>query len=73
MTRRRTSRAAYKLRDAPTSECPHCGRVTRTTSDGVCADCWAGKGGRPMGWKREPPRGGESLLDDILDFLFPRI
>ncbi|MGZ8693834.1 MAG: hypothetical protein ACXWYS_00150 [Gaiellaceae bacterium] len=27
--------------------------------DGVCAECWGSKGGRPMGWKRQPPRGDD--------------
>jgi hypothetical protein len=69
MRRRRFTRAADSLRNAPESECPHCGRVTRTTSDGVCAECWAGKGGRSMGWKRERPKGS-SLLDDIVNFFW---
>jgi hypothetical protein len=63
---RRISRAAYQLRHAPESLCPHCGRVTKTTSDGVCADCWGGKGG-VMGWRHDPPR--ESFFDDVLDVL----
>lgn len=70
MRRRRMSRAAYHLRDAPESECPHCARVTRTTSDGVCAQCWGGKGGRGMGWKKERPKGS-SLLDDVIEFFLP--
>ena len=65
MRRRRISRAAESLRDAPESACPHCGRVTKTTSDGVCAECWASKGDRGMVWKKERPRGS-SLLDDLL-------
>ena len=47
------------------SECPHCGRVTKTTSDGVCAECWGSKGGRGMAWRRQRPRGS-SLLGDVL-------
>ena len=68
MRKRRISRAAQELREAPESECPHCGRVTRTTSDGVCAECWGGKGGRAMGWKKDRPKGS-SVLEDVADFL----
>ena len=69
VTGRPASRAAWSLRDAPESECPHCGRVTKTTSDGVCAECWGSKGGRGMAFRRERPRGS-SLLDDILRFFW---
>jgi hypothetical protein len=41
--------------------------VTKTTTDGVCAECWTSKGGRRMGSKRDRPRG--SLFDDLADFL----
>jgi hypothetical protein len=61
------SRAAAALRDAQTSECPHCKRMTKTTSDGICADCWGSKGGRPMQWQPQPFRLG--LFDDVFDFL----
>jgi hypothetical protein len=60
------SRATDALHDAPESECPHCGRLSKTTSDGICADCWGSKGGRPMLWKPEPTR--LAFLDDILEF-----
>jgi hypothetical protein len=43
--------------------------VTKTTSDGVCAECWGSKGGRAMGWKKEAPQG--SMLDDIDDVVDP--
>jgi hypothetical protein len=46
---RRISRAALALHEAASSPCPTCGRVTKTTSDGVCADCWAHKDGRRYG------------------------
>ena len=65
MARRRTSKAARELRYAPESPCQHCGRVTKTTSDGVCADCWASKGGRAMGWKKEEPGGDDSIVDEL--------
>jgi hypothetical protein len=66
MRKRRISKAAEELRYAPRSPCHHCGRVTRTTSDGVCADCWASKGGRAMGWKKEDgDPTGDSILDDM--------
>jgi hypothetical protein len=35
-------RARRRLEDAPSSPCPHCGRVTKTV-DGMCADCWGVK------------------------------
>jgi hypothetical protein len=41
--------------------------VTKTTSDGICAECWGSKGGRPMGWKQDGPSA--SLQDDVEDFL----
>jgi len=53
------------LESAPATLCPHCGRSTKTTSDGICAACWGSKGGRPMGWKKEAPRG--SFLEDLRD------
>ena len=64
MRRRRVSKAAEELRYAPESPCHHCGRVTKTTSDGVCAECWGSKGGRPMGWKKEEPGDG-SIADEM--------
>ena len=30
--------------------CPHCGRETQTTSDGVCAERWGQKVGRSRFW-----------------------
>ena len=42
------TKSTRSLRFAPVSPCPHCGRPTRTTSDGICADCWGSKGGRPL-------------------------
>jgi len=66
------SRAGDALREAPESECPHCGRVTKTTSDGICADCWGSKGGRPMGWRAQPPReDGVFDLWSLLDLFRP--
>lgn len=66
MRNRRISKAAEELRYAPRSPCHHCGRVTKTTSDGVCAECWASKGGRAMGWKKEDgDPTGDSILDDV--------
>jgi hypothetical protein len=37
------SKAVSDLRDARRSPCPQCGRVTKTVSGGVCADCWGVK------------------------------
>jgi hypothetical protein len=48
-------RATEEPARASISACPHCGRETKTTSDGICADCWGSKGGHPMGWERRPP------------------
>jgi hypothetical protein len=53
---RRVSRAVSLLGEAPSSRCPNCGRVTKTTSDGVCADCWSHKDGRLYGSPKPPPR-----------------
>ncbi|HSP71780.1 MAG TPA: hypothetical protein VLN26_05375 [Gaiellaceae bacterium] len=55
------SKAVARLREAPESLCPHCGRVTRTTTDGICADCWGSKGGT-MGRSPEPPGRFAALL-----------
>jgi hypothetical protein len=63
------SRAVEALHDAPESDCPHCGRLSKTTTDGICADCWGSKGGRPMHWQSQPFRLG---LFDFLDFFGPR-
>ena len=65
--RRRPSRdwagkAVRQLREAPESECPHCGRMTKTTSDGVCADCWGDKGGSMLLHPQQPGRVGRFLL-----------
>jgi hypothetical protein len=32
---------------------------------GICADCWAPKGGRPMGWRKQPPGQGGGWFEDI--------
>jgi len=61
----RVSRAVASLRDAPASKCPHCGRMTKTTSDGICADCWGSKRGRPMQWKPKRERLGLFDFEDI--------
>ena len=42
------TKSTRSLRFAPVSPCPHCRRRTKTTSDGICADCWGSKGGRPF-------------------------
>jgi hypothetical protein len=70
MGRPRLSKAAGRLREAPESFCAQCRRVTKTTTDRVCAECWTSKGGRRMRWKRDRPRGS-SFLDDVVDFLLP--
>jgi hypothetical protein len=41
--RTRRSRAAAALDEAPVSLCPHCRRVSKTVSGGICADCWGVK------------------------------
>jgi hypothetical protein len=47
-------RARRRLRDAPETPCPHCGRVTKTV-DGVCADCWGVKDdARARRWRPKP-------------------
>jgi hypothetical protein len=53
---RKVSKAVRLLRDAPSSPCPHCGRVSKTTSDGFCADCWARKEGQRVARIRPVPR-----------------
>jgi hypothetical protein len=59
----RVSRAVAELRAGKLSPCPHCGRDTVTTSDGICADCWGSKGGHPMGWRKRAPSKPSSVLD----------
>ena len=64
-------RARRRLEDAPSSPCPHCGRVTKTV-DGMCADCWGVKDEvRARRWL--PRRRTESLFgldwEDPLDLL----
>jgi hypothetical protein len=49
------SKAVRLLREAPSSPCPNCGRLSKTTTDGVCADCWAHKDGRRYGSVKPPP------------------
>ncbi|HEY6016349.1 MAG TPA: hypothetical protein VIU44_00620 [Gaiellaceae bacterium] len=56
-----SSKAVARLREAPESPCPHCGRLTRTTTDGICADCWGSKGGT-MGSSEPPGRVTGFLL-----------
>jgi hypothetical protein len=46
----RSSPSAIRLAFAPSSRCPHCGRDSKTVQ-GVCADCWGNKEGRPF-WVR---------------------
>jgi hypothetical protein len=47
-------RARRRLRTAPETPCPHCGRVTKTV-DGVCADCWGVKeAGKAARWRPKP-------------------
>jgi hypothetical protein len=55
-TRNLVSKAVLLLREAPSSPCPHCGRVSKTTTDGVCADCWEHKDGGRYGTLKPPPR-----------------
>jgi hypothetical protein len=67
--RRRVGRAVLALQDAPESACPHCGRVTKTTSDGVCADCWGSKGGSMLA---RPPQQPGRATRFLLRLLGPR-
>ena len=65
-------RARRRLEQAPSSPCPHCGRVTKTV-DGMCADCWGVKD--PVRAKRWRPRPRKEPLlglywDDPLDLLW---
>ena len=47
-------RARRRLEQAPSSPCPHCGRVTKTV-DGMCAYCWGVKDpSRAKRWLRAP-------------------
>jgi hypothetical protein len=45
--------------------------MSKTTSDGICADCWGSKGGRPM-FLRQPQTSSlfDDSFDDISFFLF---
>jgi hypothetical protein len=44
------------------TDCPHCGRPTRTTGAGACAECWQAKpGGRAV--IRDPGPRTERLSD----------
>lgn len=62
MRPRRVSRAVLALHEAPSSPCPACGRVTKTTSDGVCADCWAHKDGGSYERPKAPSRWAARLV-----------
>jgi len=64
------SKAVRLLREAPTSPCAACGRDTKTTSDGVCADCWAHKDGGHYGSVPPPPRW-VARLAGLLSFRRP--
>jgi hypothetical protein len=51
------------------SLCPSCGRTTRTTTSGACAECWQAKTSSGRGiFRRHPPRT-ERLFDFNLDAL----
>jgi hypothetical protein len=62
------SKAVRLLRDAPESPCPHCGRTTKTTSDGVCADCWERKDGRRYAPVAAPPPRWAVRFANLLTF-----
>ncbi len=64
------SRAVARLRESEPSQCPHCGRETVTTSDGICADCWGSKGGQPMGWSKRAPRATNDWFGWVAWMLF---
>jgi len=62
------SRATYRLRFAPQTPCPNCGRKTKTV-EGVCADCWATKEeGHRQFWGQRRGQGspGWFFLDDLI-------
>ena len=61
---RRVSKAVRALAEAPSSPCPSCLRVTKTTSDGYCADCWARKRGAAPA-VAAPPRWAIRVLDAL--------
>jgi hypothetical protein len=67
-----------RLARAPSSRCPHCGRVTKTV-DGVCADCWGPKEARARRFAFRRTQGSPGATDDdpiscclsgILGFVF---
>jgi hypothetical protein len=68
----RSARSSRSLRPERTP-CPHCGRDTRTASDGICVECWGPK--RP-GSQAFPRRGRRERgyfweeLDDFFGGLF---
>lgn len=55
------SRAAASVRRAALSPCPHCGRETKTSTDGHCVECWAAKTAAAI--ELRPPPRTEPLLD----------
>jgi hypothetical protein len=60
----RTSPSAIRLAFAPSSRCPHCGRDSKTVQ-GVCADCWGSKEGRPF-WVRNADQDWPLALSPIV-------
>jgi ribosomal protein L32 len=68
LLRRRMRRVADSpVNDAELTECPSCGRATRTVGAGACAECWHAKvpGGR--GVLGEPRPRTEPFLGFSLD------
>jgi hypothetical protein len=65
------SRAVRLLQDAPVTRCGACGRMTATTSDGACADCWARKL-RPALPAGESGPGGLPTVRSLLRSLVSR-
>jgi len=56
-------RARMRLQEAPSSECPSCGRLTKTV-DGVCADCWGVK--TQAGRRRAIPAAGSTRSVELV-------
>jgi hypothetical protein len=62
------SRSARELAEADSSVCPHCGALSKTVSDGICADCWGVKDPENALDFRPAPKT-EPLFDWNLDWL----
>lgn len=53
---------------ADPTPCPSCGRLTATTADGVCVECWAPKTAEARSpFARDPQATPIGLLEDLED------